>query len=65
MIVCFCNSLRESQVRAAAAAGHSDVPGCYAALGGHVQCGQCVCFAQSVIDDASNDRGARQLLAAE
>ncbi len=65
MIVCFCNGLRESQVRAAACAGHGDVGGCYAALGGAVQCGQCVCFAQSVIDDARNESATPLLLAAE
>jgi bacterioferritin-associated ferredoxin len=64
MIVCFCNGLRESDVRAAARAGCNDVASCYASHGGQIQCGQCVCFAEAVIADVTAPQ-SHPLLAAE
>lgn len=51
MIVCFCNDLREKDVRAAArvTTGRS-VESVYASLGCRLQCGQCTCYAQALID---------------
>lgn len=51
MIVCFCNDLREKDVRTAVrtTAGRS-VESVYASLGCQLQCGQCACYAQELID---------------
>lgn len=46
-----CNGLRESDVRRAARTGARDSHGAYARLGCAVQCGQCLDFADEVIDD--------------
>lgn len=59
MIVCHCNALRESQVRAAARECEPDVDEVYARLGCEVQCGGCVSFAEMIVREES-----RVLLAA-
>ena len=55
MIVCSCNALSESQVRAAARKGACSPEAAYAKLGCEVQCGTCVFYAQEVIDDERRD----------
>ena len=59
MIVCSCNRLTESDVRAAARAGAATPEVAYARLGCDVQCGCCLDYAQEVIDE---ERGKRPRL---
>jgi bacterioferritin-associated ferredoxin len=49
MIVCVCNRLTESDVRAAARAGASTPEKAYACHGCEVQCGCCLDYAEEVI----------------
>lgn len=49
MILCVCNALRESDVRAAARDGARCPLSAYKALGRKPKCGQCVQVARSVI----------------
>jgi bacterioferritin-associated ferredoxin len=49
MIVCVCNAIRESEVRAAARAGASCPTSAYRARGCKPRCGQCFSFAREVI----------------
>ncbi len=51
MIVCMCNALRETQVRAKARACSGSVGHIYKQLGCKAQCGQCLPFARDVIRD--------------
>lgn len=51
MIVCVCNALAETEVRAAARAGAATPEAAYAALGCEVQCGACLCYARDMIDE--------------
>ncbi|MBC2667651.1 bacterioferritin-associated ferredoxin [Novosphingobium piscinae] len=51
MIVCSCNAIRERQIREAARAGIDDVEEAYAFLGCQPNCGQCLTFAQQLIDE--------------
>lgn len=50
MIVCVCNALKEKQVREVARQGMRSPGKVYRKLGCQLQCGQCVPFAQSVIN---------------
>ncbi|MGE0254810.1 MAG: bacterioferritin-associated ferredoxin [Alphaproteobacteria bacterium] len=50
MIVCSCNSLRDSEIRRAAEAGAVSVIDAYARLGTAPQCGCCLEYAQHLID---------------
>lgn len=59
MIICSCNRLTESEVRAAARSGASTPEKAYACLGCEVQCGCCLDYAQEVID---LERGVRPRL---
>lgn len=49
MIVCICNRLTESDVRAAARAGATTPEKAYACHGCEVQCGCCLDYAEEVI----------------
>jgi bacterioferritin-associated ferredoxin len=51
VIVCVCNALRESQVRAKARVCGGSVGQVYAQLGCKPQCCQCLPFARDVIRD--------------
>ena len=62
MIVCTCNSLRDSDIRRAAAAGATSVIDAYARLGTAPQCGCCLECAQHMIDQQHD--AARQPVAA-
>jgi len=49
MIVCVCNAIRESEVRAAARAGASCPTSAYRTRGAKPRCGQCFSFAREII----------------
>jgi bacterioferritin-associated ferredoxin len=49
MIVCVCNAIRESDLRAAARAGASCPSSAYRTQGKKPRCGQCVSFARQII----------------
>jgi bacterioferritin-associated ferredoxin len=59
MIVCVCNRLTESDVRAAARAGASTPEAAYACHGGEVLCGCCLDYAEEIIEE---ERGKRPRL---
>ncbi len=49
MVVCVCNAIRETDVRAAARGGCQDPQSAYASLGRRPRCGQCFPFAREII----------------
>jgi len=49
MIVCVCNAIRETEVRAAARAGASCPTSAYRSRGCKPRCGQCFSFAREII----------------
>jgi bacterioferritin-associated ferredoxin len=49
MILCVCNALRESEVRAAARGQRACPVETYARLGARPQCGQCIPHARRVL----------------
>lgn len=51
MIVCVCNCIRESQVRACARAGCTTSFQVHESLGMPPKCGQCAKFARTIIDE--------------
>jgi len=51
MVVCICNAIRESDLRAAARRGSTTACQAYRSLGLQPKCGQCVSFARSIIDE--------------
>lgn len=51
MIVCVCNAIRETEVRAAARTGACSVGQAYARQGCKVKCGSCLPFARAIIDE--------------
>lgn len=61
MIVCSCNAIREQELRLAARQGYDgaardgggEVEAVYARLGCEVNCGQCIPFAQEIIEEES------------
>jgi bacterioferritin-associated ferredoxin len=53
MIVCSCNAIREQELRLATREGRGDVEAVYARLGCEVNCGQCLPFAQEIIEQES------------
>ena len=59
MIVCVCNAITEQEVRDLARAGARNPEAAYAALGCEPQCGACLCYAQEIIDEARQERGAQ------
>ena len=55
MIVCNCNALRDTQVRAAARVTRSNCPiNAYAHLGCKPKCGQCLPYAREVLAKESS-----------
>ena len=50
MLVCICNCIAETEVRAVAREGVTRVDEVYERLGCQVQCGQCRTYAEEVID---------------
>jgi bacterioferritin-associated ferredoxin len=50
MVVCVCNAIRETQVRAAARDGSVRPQCAYKKLGCQVRCGQCLPFAREIIN---------------
>ena len=49
MIVCVCNAIRESEVRAAARAGAACPTTAYKIRGAKPRCGQCFSYAREII----------------
>lgn len=49
MVVCICNAIRETEVRAAARSGASCPPSAYRSMGRKPRCGQCFSFAREII----------------
>jgi bacterioferritin-associated ferredoxin len=52
MYVCICNALTDSEIAEATARGARTVKEAYAALGVEINCGQCQCMAQDIINSA-------------
>lgn len=52
MIVCVCNAITEDELRDLAKSGARTPEGAYAILGHEPQCGSCLCYAQTLIDEA-------------
>jgi bacterioferritin-associated ferredoxin len=63
MIVCVCNRLTETEVRAAARDGAGTPDAAYAALGCEPQCGCCLDYAQEIIDDERPRRARLRVVA--
>ena len=57
MFVCICNGYRESDIREMARSGIRCAHKAYCALGGSPNCGQCLKFAQDLIDDVHAGSG--------
>lgn len=55
MIVCHCNALRETQVRAVARECDGGVESVYARLGCEIECGGCVPYAELLIREESRE----------
>jgi bacterioferritin-associated ferredoxin len=51
MVVCICNAIRESDVRAAVRSGAECPRSAYQALGRRPKCGQCLTFAREIIEE--------------
>ncbi|MEM7120215.1 MAG: (2Fe-2S)-binding protein [Pseudomonadota bacterium] len=51
MYVCICNGHREGEIVEVARSGVRCALKAYDLLGGRPQCGQCLAFAQTLIDD--------------
>ena len=54
MYVCLCNGYRESEILEVVQEGISNAVEAYVALGNGPCCGQCLQFAQSIMDQARN-----------
>lgn len=63
MIVCICNRITESDVRAAAREGAASPEAAYACSGCEVECGCCLDYAQDVIDEERGSRSRLRLVA--
>ena len=50
MVVCICNAIRETEIRAAARSGCHTPCRAYASLGRQARCGQCGPYARQIID---------------
>lgn len=61
MYVCICNGYRDRDIAQAAQHGHRDAPTAFEALGCGPQCGQCLSYAQAILDKAHSE--PRQALA--
>lgn len=53
MVVCICNSIRESEVRDAVRNGATCARSAYAQLGRRPRCGQCLPFAREIVEAAT------------
>lgn len=53
MVVCVCNAIREKDLRDALSEGCARPREVYARLGRRPKCGQCLSFAQSIINAAT------------
>ena len=60
MIVCVCNAISETEVRAAAARGCRSPEAAYATYDCEPQCGCCLDYAQDIIDDERGKPGKRR-----
>ena len=58
MYVCICNGYRDAEIRDAAQTGIRCAKKAYRALGNGPRCGQCLGFAQDLIDGVHGDRVA-------
>lgn len=67
MIICICNRINESAVRAAARGGAASPDAVYAAHGCAMKCGRCVCAMKDILTDMHGAAGAAPIraLAAE
>ena len=61
MYVCICNAIRESELRDAARVCPGSAKRVYASMGKEVNCGQCLCEAESIVFEARDE----PLIAAE
>ncbi len=52
MYVCICNALTDSEIAEASRLGARTVKEAYAALSVEINCGQCQCMAQDIINQA-------------
>lgn len=52
MIVCSCNVIRDSDIRAAVQRGCKSAEGAYRSMGCEFQCGGCRDFAEEIVDEA-------------
>jgi bacterioferritin-associated ferredoxin len=52
MVVCICNSIRESDVREAVRKGATCPRSAYASLGRRPRCGQCIPYAREIVESA-------------
>ena len=52
MYVCICNALTDSEIAEASCRGARTVQEAYAVLGVEINCGQCKCMAQDIINAA-------------
>ena len=64
MIVCVCNRITESEVRAAARSGAATPEAAYACHGCEAQCGCCLDYAQELIDEELSKRPRLRLVRA-
>ena len=65
MYVCLCNGYRESDLRDLAAQGVSCPIEAYTTLGNGPNCGQCLDYAQDIMDEAQAGCARLALSAAE
>ncbi len=64
MYVCLCNGHREDEIVGLAQSGVRCARAAYERLGGLPRCGQCLAFAQMLIDDIHSDSPADAMTAA-
>jgi len=61
MIICSCNVIRDSDIRAAAGRGCKDAESAYTSMGREFECGSCQDVADEIIHDAlTNPQGIDQ-----
>lgn len=65
MYVCICNGYRDRDIAQAARHGHRDAPAAYEALGCGPQCGQCLTYAQAILDEAHGEAQPAMMLAVQ
>lgn len=51
MYVCICNALTDQEILTASEQGARTVADAYRVLGVEINCGQCTCMAQDLIDE--------------